>query len=163
MNLHIQEILTQALSFILLVVLLKKFAWKPILATLDERKDRIQQGFDEIETRQAALAKTQAEYEQRLERIEEEARVKLQEAANDGKKMAAELREKAREDANQILVKAKQDITLEAEKAQIELRNKLADMVMLVSEKVIKSEMNDARQKQLVNQFLLELSGSVKE
>src|SRR3990167_3245674 len=113
MNLSIQEILTQAGAFILLVWVLKKMAWKPLLKLLDERRERIQKGFEELESAKKGVEKLKTDYENARAHIEDEARKKLQEAIDEGKKVARDLQENSRREARGILEKAKEDIQLE--------------------------------------------------
>ncbi|MBI3999359.1 MAG: ATP synthase F0 subunit B, partial [Candidatus Omnitrophica bacterium] len=99
MNLSLQEILTQAGAFILLVWVLKKTAWKPLLKLLDERRGRIAKSFEEIESAKKGVEKLKADYEHARDHIEEEARKKIQQAIDEGKRIARELQETSRRDA----------------------------------------------------------------
>ena len=137
MNLSIQEILTQAGAFILLVWVLKKLAWKPLLALLDERQRKIRASFEEIERTKQELEKLKADYERSRAHIEEEARQKLQQAIDEGKRVSRELQESSRREAQAVLEKAKEDITLEIAKAKITLRNEIADLTLQATERLL--------------------------
>src|SRR3989338_9782732 len=91
MKLIWQEILTQIFGFLIILVLLRIFAWKPILKLLDERKKRIASEFDNIEKAKQEMAKLREEYEVKLKEIDLEARKRIQEAIAGGQKMAADL------------------------------------------------------------------------
>src|SRR4051812_21383059 len=96
MNVSIQEILTQALGFIILVFVMRKLFWKPILNTLDTRRDKIKNELDHIETSKKDLEKLKTEYAVHLQKIEDEARAKIAEAVEEGRRIAREIQEKAR-------------------------------------------------------------------
>ncbi len=158
----VREIIAQLLGFALFFWILKTFAWKPILKLLDDRRSRIQNGLRDIENGRKEISNLQKDYEGRLTKIEDEARVKIQEAVSEGKKIAQEICEKAREDANQILAKAKENIDLEIFKAQLDLRMKIVDLALGAAEHVIKREMNESSQREAVKDFIEELSGERK-
>ncbi|HNV86498.1 MAG TPA: F0F1 ATP synthase subunit B [Candidatus Omnitrophota bacterium] len=153
----IREIIVQLAGFVVAFWILKRFAWKPILALLDERKRRIAEGFDDLEKSKAELEKLRNEYQARLDRIEDECRLKIQEAIAEGKKDAQGIREKARNEAGQILAKAQNDIELEVDKATVEMKEKMVNLVILSTERLLKREMSKETQKTLVSGILTEL------
>ncbi len=154
----IREIIVQLLGFAIFFWVLKAFAWRPILKVLDDRKAKIEKSFQDIEAGKNDIAKLQKDYGSRIARIEDEARLKIQEGISEGKKIAQELREKARDEATQILLKSKEHIDLEIAKAQLELRSKIVELSLGAAEHILKHEMNEARQKELVEEFIEELS-----
>lgn len=158
----IREIIAQLLGFAIFFWVLKAFAWKPILKLLDDRRARIEKGFRDIDAGRKEIAGFQKQYEDRLAKIEDEARLKIQEAVSEGKKVAQEIREKAREEANQILAKAKENIEIEISKAQLDLRIKVVDLALGAAEHVMKREMNESRQREAVQDFIQELSAERK-
>jgi len=154
MNLSVQEILTQAGAFILLVWVLKKMAWRPLLQMLEDRRHKIQAGFDDIERTKADVEKLKQDYERSRARIEEEARQKLQEAIDEGKKIAKSLQETARKEARSVLEKAKEDIQLEVAKAKVTLRDEIADLTLGATERMLQEKLNDTKDKELVLDFI---------
>ena len=154
MNLSIQEILTQAGAFILLVFLLKKMAWKPLLQMLEERRHKIQTGLEDIERTKTEVEKLKRDYENSRAMIEEEARIKLQQAIDEGKKVAKELQEAARKESRGILEKAKEDIQLEVAKAKVTLRNEIVDLTLAATERVLNEKLDETKDKELVLDFI---------
>ncbi|MCC6543310.1 MAG: F0F1 ATP synthase subunit B [Nitrospirae bacterium] len=154
MNLEIQQILTQALGFLVLLFILKKIAWKPLLSLLDERREKILSEFQSIERTKSELSRLEQEYKARLAEIDAQARQKIQEAIAEGHQIAVDVQEKAREEAKNILNKAKDNIDLEIAKARVELRNQVVSLAISAAEKVIKEELSDERHKRLVNEFI---------
>lgn len=154
MNLEIQQILTQALGFIILLFLLKKFAWKPLLSLLDERRDKISSEFSNIERVKTEIGRLENDYRSKLADIDAQARQKIQEAVLEGQRIAVELQEKAREDANKTLEKAKANIEIEVAKARAELRNQMTNIAIRAAEKILQEDLNDDRHKRLVMGFI---------
>ena len=154
MNLEIQQILTQALGFLILLFILKKIAWKPLLSLLDERREKISSEFQTIERTKSELSRLEQDYKARLVEIDAQARQKIQEAIAEGQRIAVEVQEKAREEGKNILNKAKDNIELEIAKARVELRNQVASLAIRAAEKVIKEELTEERHKRLVTEFI---------
>ena len=154
MNLSIQEILTQVGAFVILVLILKKMAWKPLLQMLEDRRNKIKSGLEEIEHTKLEVEKLKRDYENSRAKIEEEARVKLQQAIDEGKKVSKELQETARKESRTILEKAKEDIQLEVAKAKVTLRNEIADLTLAATERVLNEKLNDTKDKELVLDFI---------
>ena len=154
MKLIWQEILTHILGFLIILILLRIFAWKPILGLLDERKKRIASEFDNIEKAKQEMAKLREEYEVKLKEIDLEARKRIQEAIAEGQKMAADLQIEAREEAKKVLDRAKENIELEVAKAKVELRDDIVNMAILATEKIINERLDDAKHKELIVEFI---------
>jgi len=154
LNLEIQQILTQAIGFLVLLFILKKIAWKPLLSLLDERREKISSEFRNIERTKSELSRLEQDYKARLAEIEAQARQKIQEAIAEGQRIAVEVQEKAREEGKNILNKAKDNIELEIAKARVELRNQVASLAIRAAEKVIKEELTEERHKRLVTEFI---------
>ena len=97
------EIFAQIVGFLLLLFLLRAFAWKKLLKLLDDRRERIASEFKKIEDTQAEIAKLMAEYDKKLSDIDETSRTKIQEAMARAKQLAEEVRESSQHQARKIL------------------------------------------------------------
>jgi len=162
LQLDLQQIVSQALAFIVLVWAMRRFAWKPLLATLDARKARIEDGLKQIEEGKAQAERLQQQLQSRLEKIDEETRNKIQDAIRDGRRVAAEIQDEARAQAQEILAKAKDTIELELAKAKITLRDDMTDMTLLAVQDLLRQKLNPETDKALVASILDELSQSSK-
>jgi len=154
LNLEIQQILTQALGFLILLFILKKIAWKPLLSLLDERREKITSEFQTIDRTKSELLRLEQDYKARLADIDALARQRIQEAISEGQRISVEIQEKAREESKNILNKAKENIELEVAKARVELRNQVATLAIKAAEKLIKVELTEERHKRLVTEFI---------
>jgi len=153
------QFVTNILAFLLLLAILKRFAWGPLLTVIDERRAKIADEFAGIERTKAEMARLKTQYERELTRIEESARRKLAEAVNEGRRVAAEMEEEARAHAQASLVKAKEALQLEVAKAKIELRNQIVGLTLEATEKLLRTRMDATKDRALVEAFLAELDG----
>ena len=145
----------QVVIFLLLVVLLGIFAWRPILDSLKIREESIEEALRSADDAREEMSKLQADNEKLLAQAREERDVLLKEAA----KIAGQLKDEAKEDAKKITSKliedAKASIVSEKEAALKEVRNQVAELSVEIAEKLIRKSLGDEKsQKTLVDEFL---------
>jgi len=151
------QVVTTVITFLLVMFTLKAFAWKPILDLLEERRNQISTKFDEIDKKAADANALVKDYEERIRRIDDEARERQNKAIDEGRRMAQELIEKARHDAEEITEKARQNMAMEIEKARLQLRQEAVEMTLVASGKLLKTSLDDSRHRDLVSGFISEL------
>ena len=157
--LDLQQVLSQAISFIVLLMILRRFAWRPLLTILDERRRRIETTLADVAHQKVEMERLQADYAKRLATIDDEARVKIQQAVLEGKRIAMEVQEQARAQAQAILAKSKETVELELAKAKVTLRDQIADMTVEAVERVLQQKLDAKTDRQLVDSALEELEG----
>ncbi|MCX7766656.1 MAG: F0F1 ATP synthase subunit B [Candidatus Sumerlaeia bacterium] len=157
------QIFSQIIAFLIFFWILKKFTWKPLIALLDERRQRIEAEFDYLEKQKQQLQELRNEYENRLRTIESEARAKIQEAIREGRRIAREITDSAREEGHQILTRAHQSIELEIAKARIDLRDEVVDLVIHTTEKLLQKCLDEQKQRELINCFMKNLRKNQNE
>ena len=148
------EIVAQVLSFLILLILLRLFAWKRMLGLLDSRKARIASEFREIEDAKAEIKKLKGDLETKLSAIEEIKRDKIQDGVLEGKGLAEQIRAKAHEDAQDIINNAREGIKNEIASAKEELKNRIVDLTISAAENVIHEKLSEEQDKKLVREFL---------
>jgi len=148
------EIIAQVLSFLFLLFILRIFAWKKILALLDERRDRIASELKNIGEAKSEIERLKSEYAVMLDKIEETADLRIEEAAAEGKKITEEIRKKANEEAQGIINKAKDNIRYELSKAKEELKDEIIDLTIKATENIIEEKLTESQDKKLVEDFL---------
>ena len=155
------QVITQIVGFLIVLGVLKKFAWIPVLDMLDERRDGIQAEFDAITSGKEDVASSQERLDTQLREIEAERRVRIQDAVQEGEKIGNEIKTKARMDAQGIIQRAEEQVVQDEAKAQVALRNKTVAMVVTATEKMLREKLDgDTHQKQ-IESFIDSLS-SVK-
>ena len=150
------EIVAQIISFLVLVFILRAFAWKRILSLLDQRKERIASDFKQIEDAKLEIEKIKASYEEKMSAIEESARVKIQEAVDESRHVAQEIKEKAQSDALVLMEKSHDNIKIELSKAKEELKEKIVELTINAAEHIIKEKLTSEQDKKLILGFLEE-------
>jgi F-type H+-transporting ATPase subunit b len=158
MNLiDIRMVGTQILGFLLLLWGLSKWAWGPLTAQLEARRQRIAAEFAEAERRQQAADALKARLEQDLKGIEVQARARLQEAVGEGQKVAGEIRAQAQKEAQDRLARAEDEMMREREKAKEILKEQVIQLSLATAEKILRTKLDDPAQRRLAGQFIDEV------
>ena len=153
----IQQVISQAISFLILLVLLKRLAWKPLLSMLDQRRARIEEDLRRVAQQKDELERLQQEYSKRLGAIEAEARTKIQQAVLEGKQISMEIQDQARAQGLALVEKSKETIELELAKAKVTLRNQLAAITMGAVERILHEKLDAEHDKRLVESVIEQL------
>lgn len=149
----------QSVLFIALVLLLRKFAWKPILTAVNEREEKIEGALKAAEEAEKRMQALNAENEELLKKAREERDVILKEARETKEAIVSEAKEKAKSEAEKIMISSREAIQNEKMAAIAELKNQVAILSIEVAEKIIRQELqSDDKQKQLANNFVEEVS-----
>ena len=151
------QILSQAISFLILLAILKKFAWGPLLSMLDARRARIEEDLRQVAQRKEEMERLQQEYARRLAKIEEEARTKIQQAVLEGKRISMEIQDQARAQGLELVEKSKQTIELELAKAKVTLRDQLATMTIGAVERILQEKLDPEKDRRLIDSVLEQL------
>ncbi len=154
MEISLAQLITHAIGFLITLWILKKFAWGPLLAMMDERREKIAGEFQKIEDDKAEVDNLAAQYEGKLKEIDNERRVKLVEAVNEGKKVAEEIKRAAHAEARKINEKAKLDLAQDVAKAKVELKSDMVSLTMAAAEKIIRERLDDAKHRELIADFI---------
>ncbi len=147
----------QLLGFLIVFFVLKKFAFRPVLAVIDARRKKIEDEFQGIENQKKKLENLEKDYRARFENIEEIGRVKIQEAANVGVQLAKDIQEKARQDAQKLLERAHAEIAQDITKARLSMRDEIVELSGLITEKVIRERLDEKEHAKLVEKFIKDL------
>ena len=148
------QIFAQVLSFLFLFFVMRIFVWKKFLKLLDDRKTRIASELKEIEDARLEVAKAMDEYEKRLGAIDNVAKARTEEAVAEGERIAEEILEKARFDAEKAGIDAREIINVEIRKAREDLKKDIVDIAITVAEKVIAEKLTGADDRKLVEDFI---------
>jgi len=143
--------------FTLLVLLLKKFAWKPILSAVDERNKSIKDSLAQAEKARSEMSELIANNEKIIAQAKVDRDIILKEARDMKNEIISEAKDKANKEAEKLVSTAKEQILNEKMKAITELKNHVADLSIEMAEKILSSELSDvAKQKELVTKALKE-------
>lgn len=156
-QLSANEVFAQIMGFLLLLFLLKAFAWKKFLKLLDDRREKIAMEFEKVENARDEAARLKADYEKKLGEIEETSKARMKETMLRAKQLAEETREESQRQARNMLKKTEEMIEIEIAKTKEELKNKVIDLTIDTAERIIKERLTEEKDKTLVSEFLNEL------
>jgi F-type H+-transporting ATPase subunit b len=145
---------TNIIGFVIVVLVLKKSAWGPMLDMLDARRDKISADFTEASTARTDAEGIKSDLELQLVEIKSLEREKIQAAVEKGEDLAETIRNEASTKATATLEKAQNDIEVETQKAQIGLRDQVVDLAMKSSEMLLKKELDDDTHRKLISDYI---------
>ncbi|SIO40576.1 F0F1 ATP synthase subunit B [Chitinophaga niabensis] len=147
------------LIFIIVFLILKKFAWKPILATLKEREDSITDSITTAERVKEEMAQMKAEHEHVLAEAKAERSMILKEAKEAKDKIISEAKATAQAEAKKIIQDASVAIENQKMAALTDVKNQVGTLVIEVAEKVLRKELSD---KQNQEAYIRQLAAEIK-
>jgi F-type H+-transporting ATPase subunit b len=149
------------LTFIVVLLILRKFAWKPILGALDEREKVIADSLEAAEKAKEEMAALNAENQKLLQEARAEREKILREAKMVADRFVNEAKEKAIEESNRIIAAAQEAIRNEKQAAMTEVRNQVANLSLTIAEKLLKKELsNKNAQIELAKSFMNEIKAN---
>jgi F-type H+-transporting ATPase subunit b len=154
---HLNQLIAHVLSFIVFFFLVRGAFLSIIYPPMKERRERIQAEQARIEKEKAEAVRLREEYENRLKRIEAESREVIHSAVTEGQRLAAEIGEIARTEAQGMITRAREEIALERDKAQVAIKNEVVELAMGIAAKVVHEELTADKHKKLVDRFLAEV------
>ena len=145
------------LSFLTVLFILAKFAWKPILKSLHEREQGIEDALNESKRMREEMARMAANNEELMRQAREEREVLLKEARDIRDREIAEAKAKAKAEADALLGRAREDIRNEKNAAITEMKNQVAELSIQIAERILRDKLGDAAaQKALVEKVMNE-------
>ena len=152
----IMSILTWVTFFILLVIL-KKFAWKPIMKGLDEREELIRKSLQEADQAKEQLAQIEKRKIQILEEAKTQANAIIEQSRKTGNELATHIEARAKKSAEEIISSAHQEIEGERERVRKVLRKESAQTAVSLAEKILKENLDTEKNRKLIDQAMKDL------
>ena len=147
------------LAFIIVLLILKKFAWKPILNSLKERETTIADSLATAERVKAEMSQLKSENEALLAKAREERAQLLKEARDTKDRIISEAKEQAKIEANKIVIDAQAAIQQQKMAALTDVKNQVGTLVIEVAEKVLRRELGNKSDQE---NFIKQLADEVK-
>jgi len=135
----------QSVLMLVVIFLMIKYAWKPIISALDEREEGIKNALESAEKAKQEIESISSSNEELLRQAREERDAMLKEAREMKAKMIAEAESNAEAEAAKIIASAKEAIEVEKKEALAELKAEVAQLSISVAEKLLKEELSDAK------------------
>jgi F-type H+-transporting ATPase subunit b len=146
------------INFVILLILLRLFLYKPVLKMLNERRQKIQESLEQADKVRQEAEIRQAEFQRELEEARRASQEAAARAAQETEKMREAILVDARKEAEQIREQAHQQIEVERQQTMAELQNQVADLSVALTRKVIGETVvvDEQVQRQLIQRFLQE-------
>ena len=148
------SIVIHAINFLILLFVLQRFLFKPVMAMLDERSQKIRESVEAAERARQESARADQARDEALREARRQADEIVNRATQEGQRIVAEARERAQEEAQGIINRAEQEASAERLQAMQELRAQVADLAVMAAGRVIRRSLDDQAHRDLVTEFL---------
>lgn len=150
-------VVTTVVSFLLLVWLLSKKAWGPLMKMMEERRNHIESMLNNAEKERQQAEQIKREYQEEMRKARQEAQEVIAKATKVSEARANEILAASHEEAEKIKKSALVDIERERDRAISEVKSQVADLSILVAEKIIRQKLDLKGQGKLIEQFIQEV------
>jgi len=157
LSVSLGTVIWTTIAFLVVVFLLAKFAWKPILNSIREREESISQALEDADKAKELMRELKEDNEKLLQEARME-RDEILKSARDAKdQMITEAKGKAKEEGDKMIASAKESIRAEKASAMNELKSHVAELSLNIAEKIIKEQLsNEGKQKEIIESTLKE-------
>lgn len=154
MRIEIAQILGQIIAFLIMYWVLKRFAWKPFLSILEDRKAKIKDSFDTIDAKTKEVDELSKEYRDKLKEIDTLAAAKVKAAIEAGEKKASIIQQEALEQSKNMIAKAQDDMKKEVAKAKDQLKDEIVNLTTAAAGKLLQTQINGQKQEGIVSDLI---------
>ena len=151
-------ILWTIITFLVVVLILRAVAWKPLLAALNAREEKIRSSLQHAEQAQQEAQRLLEANRRQLALAEEQSQRIIREGRTLGERLKAEIMEKANASSRHMIEQAKEEIKREKESALVQLRGEVADLAIMAAGKILDANLDTAKQRQLVDAAIKDLN-----
>ena len=156
LGIHFPSLAIYLVNFLLVLLLLYLFAYKPILRLMDQRADRIRESLEAADTARQEAASSQEAIQEQITEARREGQRIMDQAREASERFRTEEMDKARQEAEAFVERAKNDIARERDTALQEVRASFGDLAITAAERVIRSSLDRQAHEELINQVLEE-------
>src|SRR2546428_6206934 len=141
-------------TFLVLLTLLAKFAWRPLLQALDARQNAIRKSLDDAQHAAKELERLNLESAQIINRARVDAEAIVSQSRSDGDRLREEIKQKARAEADHIVKNAERQIQLETSRALEQIRHEAIDLSVMIASKILKRNLSKEDNEKLIDDAL---------
>lgn len=156
LGINLPVLLTQLVTFIILLVLLRVAAYKPLMRMLDERSKRVKESMEQAEALKEQTSRGEEEVKKQLETASREGQERIARAVKAGEEMKDKAKAEAKVEAEALLARARAEIQHERDEAIGEVRREFGDLTILAAEKVIDRSLDKKEHQELIDKVLEE-------
>jgi F-type H+-transporting ATPase subunit b len=163
LGISLSTLIAQIVSFVILLVILSIFAYKPIIKMFDERARKIKESVDEVQKVKEQAAQAEGEFKKKIEAASKEGQEVIARAMRTGEEARQRAQQEAKQEAQVLVEKARSEIQRERVEAIGELRQEFADLTIVAAEKVIGKSLDKEAHRQIIDKVLDESSNLKKK
>jgi len=156
LGIHFPSLAIYLVNFLLVLLLLYLFAYKPILRLMDQRADRIRESLEAADTARQEAASSQEAIQDQITEARREGQRIMEQSREAAERFRTEEMDKARQEAEAFVERAKEDIARERDTALQEVRASFGDLAITAAERVIRTSLDRQAHESLINQVLEE-------
>jgi F-type H+-transporting ATPase subunit b len=157
LGINLGYLISQIINFLLLLVILRVFLYKPIVNMLDKRRETIRTDLEEAEAARSQAEAAKQEYEKQLEEAREERRSMLAQAREQADTMREEILEKARGEARDLVAKTEEEMETVRRQAITGAQSEIVELAMAAASKVVGESLDEKAQRRLIQEFIAEV------
>lgn len=157
LGIDLKTLLIQAVNFFILLFLLWKFAYKPILKMLNERTEKIDQSLKMAQENQKKAEQLENQIKEATEKNRQQAKAMLDESRQVAETIKKKIKEEAHQEADQLMKMAETRLKQQKEELKEELRRDMAKLVMAATEKLLPKTLDGKSQKELLRESIKEV------
>ena len=147
-------------TFLLLLAFLGKFAWKPIVRTLQDREGKIRESLEQAEKARREAKALMSKNEELIGRAQQEADEIVRQAKDSAEQLRGSLADKAKSEADEMIATAKREIETEKNAALTELRKEVVELALQAASKVVGENLDKETHRKVVSDFIDSIPGS---
>ena len=151
-------VLWTIITFVILALLLAKFAWKPLLTTLQERERTIRESLEQAQKARAEGEETLRRNQEILSQARRETAAILDQGKREAESLRAEILAQARKEAQDLVEQGKRQVQFEQKQAMEQLRRQVADLAIQAAERLITRSLDDSAQRELLDEYVRDLT-----
>jgi F-type H+-transporting ATPase subunit b len=159
LGVNFTAVLFHILNFIILLVVLQKFLFKPITNMLDQRAARIRESMENVEAQRAETARLQAESRDILDQARQEGQQLLAQANRNAERILTEARQAAQQEGERLVERARTDLARERAQAFDELRQQIGDLAIQAASQVVRRSLDLNDHRELLREFVTTAAG----
>jgi F-type H+-transporting ATPase subunit b len=154
LGVNVWTLIAQIVNFLILLLVLYFFAYKPVMKMLDERSHKIKESMDEVQKVKDQAAQTEEEFKKKIEAASKEGQEVIARAMRTGEEARQRAQAEAKQEAQGLVEKARVEIQRERDETIGELRQEFADLTVVAAEKVIGKSLDKESHRQIIEQVL---------
>ena len=163
LGISIPTLVTQVITFIILLLILRFAAYKPIMRMLDERSRRVKESLEQAESVKTQAARAEEQLKKQLEQAAREGQERIARAMKAGEDVKQKAQVEAKQEAEALITRARAEIQHERDDAIPEVRREFADLTVLAAGKVIERTLDKEKHRELIEKVLKESSDLKKK